>query len=148
MSRRMLRWEMATSVRYFRRQVPQAALTTMALPYGIAPRSKALWRYLLGGTQGGCRYRNGCILLARGGPSFAFADARFDPDRVPRVEAIPGVIERWIARSRAAASPLYVSDGSPATLTVPQSALPFLSRRHLAGISAVIPGSHMGRSRL
>ena len=53
MSRRMLRWEMATSVRYFRRQVPQAALTTMALPYGIAPRSKALWRYLLGGTQGG-----------------------------------------------------------------------------------------------
>lgn len=139
-----LRWEMGFTVRYFRREVPGTAMTTLALPYGIAPVNTALWPCLLAGSQGGTRYRRGtryrnrCILLARGGPSFAFADKRFDPSRVPRVEAEPGKIERWIKQSQGASDPLYVSDGDPKTLTVPASALPFLNRRRLAGMAVTV----------
>ena len=141
LSRSALRWEMGFTVRYFRRQVPEAEMTTMALPYGIAPVNKSDWRALLHGTQGGSRYRNRCILLARGGPSFAFGDRRFDWEQVPRVEAIPGMIERWIQRSKSGTDPLYVSDGNPATLTVPQEAVRFLDRRRLGGVRLLITQS-------
>ena len=138
----VLRWEMAASVRYFHHQVPAASLTTMALPYGIAPRNPRRRRLLLAGTQGGSRYRSGCILLARGGPAYAFADKRFDREQVPRIEAAPGEIERWLTRSTAAGDPLYVSDGNPATVTVPPTALPFLDRRRLAGAAVSLGPEH------
>ena len=130
-----LRWEMAGSVRYFRRQVPQTRMDTMALPYGIAPADPARWPALLDGVQAGTRYHNRCILRARGGPSFAPADIRFDPRQVPRVESAPGEIERWL--SPAAARGLYVSDGNPRTLTVPHSQAAFV-RWHLAGVRVVV----------
>ena len=131
-----LRWEMAFCARYFHHQVPEATLDTMALPYGIAPRSPRLWKYLLNGTQGGTRYHNRCILLAKGGPSFAPADKRFDPERIPRVEAAPGEIERWL--SPVCAKLLYLSDGNAKTVTVPLSEQQFVDRSRLAGARLVL----------
>lgn len=139
MSAATLRWEMATCARYFRRQVPGVTMQTMALPYGLAPRDPARWRFLLDGAQGGTRYHNRGILLARGGPAFAPADRRFDRTRIPRIEAAPGAIERWLQPpAPGQANPLYVSDGNPATVTVPQSQQKFVSRRRLAGARLVI----------
>ena len=134
-----LRWEMAFTTRYFGRQVPQATLETMALPYGIAPRRTHLWKYLLDGDQGGTHYHNRCILLAKGGPAFSPADKRFDARRIPRVEAAPGEIERWLAPARSAT--LYVSDGNPKTVTVPLSAKRFVDSRRLEGARLVVLGN-------
>ena len=127
-----LRWEMGFTVRYFRRQVPGTKLTTFALPYGIAPTNRSLWHNFLAGSQAGTRYRNSCILRAKGGPSFAWADKRFDRSRVPRIGAVPGRVESWIARSLTPANPLYVSDGDPQALAAPASAQRFVNRRRLA----------------
>ena len=129
-----LRWEMAFSTRYFRHQVPGLVMKTMALPYGIAPRVPSRWHYLLRGTQGGTRYRHRCILLANGGPAFAPTDRRFDPTRIPRIVSAPGEIEHWINTP----VPLYVSDGSRNTVTVPRSLASHVDRRHLAGAKLVI----------
>ena len=139
MSTATLRWEMAACARYFRRQVPGLTMDTMALPYGIAPRDRARWQDLLTGAQGGTRYHNRCILLARGGLAFAPADRRFDRTRIPRVEAAPGQIERWLQPPPPGQeAPLYVSDGDRNTVTVPRSARAFVSRRRLAGARLVV----------
>lgn len=140
-----IRWEMAFNVRYFHRQVPQAKLETMALPYGIAPRSQRLWKYLLDGSQGGTRYHNRCILLAKGGPAFAPTDKRFAPQRIPRVEAAPGEIERWLTPAYAKA--LYVSDGSSRTVTVPAEAQKFVDPRRLDGTRLVLIDSGQEKER-
>jgi hypothetical protein len=134
-----LRWEMAFTTQYFHRQIPQATLETMALPYGIAPRNPHLWKYLLDGDQGRTHYHNRCILLAKGGPAFAPADKRFDPRRIPRVEAAPGEIEQWLAPAQSAT--LYVSDGNPKTVTVPLSAKGLVDLRRLDGARLVLLGS-------
>lgn len=131
-----LRWEMAFCARYFRRQVPGLRMTTMALPYGIAPRDPARWRILMDGRQGGTQYHEKCLLQARGGPSFAPADRRFDPRRIPRVEAAPGEIEHWLLPEQAAR--LYVSDGSSDTVTVPAALRPRVSPRRLHGARLIV----------
>lgn len=131
---RTLRWEMAYSTRYFRRQVPGLVMQTMALPYGIAPRDPAHWHDLLRGMQGGTRYRHRCILLASGGPAFAPADSRFDLSRIPRIVSAPGEIEHWFT----VPASLYVSDGSPNTVTVPRSLAGQVDRRHLDGAKFVV----------
>lgn len=133
---RTLRWEMAFSTRYFRRQVPGLVMTTMALPYGIAPRDSSRWPLLLSGAQGGTRYRHRCILLADGGPAYAPADRRFDFSRIPRVVSAPGEIERWIN----APAPLYVSDGNPNTVTVPRSLVGWVDRSQLHAAKLVVSG--------
>ena len=127
-----LRWEMASCARYFRRQVPGLVMDTMALPYGITPRDPRRLPTLQAGTQGGTRYRNRAVVLARGGPSFAPADRRFDPTHITRIEAAPGEVERWL-RGADGQPPLYVSDGNPATVTIPQVQQGFVSRRRLSG---------------
>ena len=131
-----LRWEMAFCARYFRHQAPGLRMTTMALPYGIAPHDPARWRVLMDGTQGGTQYHEMCLLLAKGGPSFAPADRRFDPRRVPRVEAVPGEIECWLLPEQA--KRLYVSDGSSETVTVPAAQRPFVLPRRLDGARLII----------
>lgn len=134
-----LRWEMAESVRYFKRQVPQATMETMALPYGIAPQNPALWDALLDGAQGGTRYHNRCILLAKGGPNFAPADKRFDRLRVTRITSMPGEIERWLQMPASDQPyPLYVSDGDPKTVTIPAAEQGLVLRRRLAGARLIV----------
>jgi len=138
MSVATLRWEMGFCARYFRRQVPSTTLQTMALPYGIAPSKPSRWRYLLKGTWRGTHYQNRSILLAKGGPSFAFADRRFDRNRVTRVEVAPGAIERWMESAQTARNLLYVSDGNPATLTVPKFEVKNLDRQRLRDVRLVV----------
>lgn len=134
-----LRWEMAECVRYFHRQVPQVRMETMALPYGIAPRDPALWNCLLDGAQGGTRYHNRCILLAKGGPALPFLDRRFDRTRIPRIPSAPGEIEALLQPPAPGQTyPFYVSDGAPNTVTVPASLQTFVNRRRLAGAKLLV----------
>ncbi len=134
-----LRWEMAACARYFRRQVPGLVMDTMALPYGIAPRNPQLWDCLLDGRQGGTRYHNRCILLAKGGLACAFADKRFDRLRIPRLAPTPGAIERWLQPpAPGQPDPLYVSDGDPNTVTVPESEKSLVDRHRLAGMRLIL----------
>jgi peptidoglycan/xylan/chitin deacetylase (PgdA/CDA1 family) len=145
MDARALSWEMATCTAYFRKVEPRATMDTMALPYGIAPR-KALLPVLLNDGKGGGGYRNRCILLAAGNPSYAPADKRFDRLGVMRVGSDPGNIEHWIkvltaqrtaaARTGAGYAP-YVSDGDPNTLTVPQPLAKYVNQSSLEGVRVV-----------
>jgi hypothetical protein len=143
MSAATLRWEMAGAVRDIRRLAPRAPMDTMALPYGIAPKKRELWRFLLDGRQGGTRYHNRCILLASGGPARPYAHRLFDREAVPRIEPRPGNIERWIEALRPGGpTPPYVSDGKAGVATIPQWELVNLNRRRLHGARLVVTPGH------
>ena len=140
LSPQTLKWEMAEAVRDIRRLAPHATMDTMALPYGIAPKNKKLWGLLLSGHQGGARYRNRCILLAGGGPSYPLTHRLFDRTMVRRIEPRPGNIEHWIDTLRPGSDRApFVSDGSPDIVTIPQSEVVNLNRRRLHGVRLVVP---------
>lgn len=133
-----LTWEMAECQRYVRDRVPGATMDTMALPGGAAPKNHALWNTLLRGHLGKTVYRNRCILMAWGGPSRSWADKKFDPDRITRIGAGPGWIERAIKTLTARRIPPYVSDGNPDTVAVPRSEAKFVNPRRLDGATLVV----------
>jgi hypothetical protein len=144
MDAKRLTWEMATCADYVRSVAPEAPpMQTMALPYGIAP-AKALLPVLLGDGKDG--YRNRCIVLAAGPPSYAPSDHRFNALAVPRVGSEPGNIETWIKWLKAARMGTvkegrprpYISDGDPTTLSAPKSAVRFLDKSRLGDVKLVV----------
>lgn len=137
-----LEWEMANCKKYVQERVPQATMDTMALPYGIGPKSHAGYEVVLGGPT--MPYHNKCILLAAGDASYSPLDKRLNVLRVMRVGSEPGVIERWTAalkRNRSASPKVtlrpYISDGDANTVTVPRSQSKWLVASRLNGAKLV-----------
>ncbi len=133
-------WEMAECQEYVKARVPNATMDTMALPGGAAPKNHALWNTLLHGTLGKVSYHNRCILLAWGGPSHAWVDKEFNPDKVSRVGAGPGWIERSIQALTSGRLRPYVSDGNPDTVAVPRAEAALVDPKRLAGARLVVYG--------
>jgi len=134
-----LRWEMAECQRYFQKLDPTLQMTTMALPGGDAPRNHQLWACLLTGQEGGVRYQNRCILDAWGGPSLPFTAKHFDAERITRIGANPGAIEKWIKLMPVSQhNRPFVSDGDPNTVTVPRSFANQINPNRLQGAKLVV----------
>ena len=140
-------WEMAECQRYVTDRVPGAVMDTMALPGGVAPKNHALWTYLLQGRLGKIVYHNRCILMAWGGPSRSWADKNFDPERVTRIGAGPGWIERAIGQLRQGRIRAYVSDGNPDTVAIPRSEANEVDQHRLDGARLVIYDPAIGKPK-
>jgi len=138
MTARMLTWEMAECAKYVKARAPGATMDTMALPGGAAPKNHALWNDLLKGTLGKVSYHNRCILMAWGGPSRAWVDKKFDPDKVTRIGAGPGWVERALKQMTTGHIREYVSDGNPDTVAVPRADARDVNPRRLEGAKLVI----------
>ncbi len=133
-------WEMAECQEYVQKRAPGATMDTMALPGGAAPKNHALWNTLLRGTLGPISYHNRCILMAWGGPSHAWVDKAFDPDRVSRVGAGPGWIEHALKEMTTGRLRPYVSDGNPDTVAVPRAEAALVNPNRLGGARLVVYG--------
>lgn len=131
-------WEMAECQRYVVDRVPGVVMDTMALPGGDAPKNHALWSCLLNGRLGKIVYHNRCILMAWGGPSRAWSDKKFDPDRVTRIGAGPGWVERALAQMSKGKIREYVSDGNPDTIAIPRYEAKEVNSKRLDGARLVI----------
>ncbi len=140
LSGKELCWEMAECQRYVKDRVPGATMDTMALPGGAAPKNRALWNTLLSGRLGSITYHNRCILMAWGGPSHAWVDKAFDPDRVSRVGAGPGWIERSLHAMTTGRLRPYVSDGNPDTVAVPRAEASLVDVKRLGDSRLVLYG--------
>ncbi|MDX1931964.1 MAG: polysaccharide deacetylase family protein [Capsulimonadales bacterium] len=131
-----LAWEVTHCQQYFRKIDPRVTIDTMAVPYGIFPKTPALRDIL---TANG----NRLVCMAWGDASYAPLDKRFDRKSVMRVGSEPGNIERWIqvlvAARRKPGSSLapYVSDGDTTTLTLPASRMKFVNRPETNGMRLV-----------
>jgi peptidoglycan/xylan/chitin deacetylase (PgdA/CDA1 family) len=110
--------EIATCASTVMKMAPGAHVDTLALPYGIAPHNRAL---AAAGEYNGFKYKNRAVLLVGAEPARAPISKRFNPLRIPRIQAAvgPSRIGFWLDRLKADGSH-YVSDGDPNVTTIPK----------------------------
>lgn len=91
-------------------------VVTLALPLGMWPKTRSLaWQ----GEYNGKPYEYRAVLEVSGDANESPFDRRFDPHSVNRFIVGPGRLERQIARWAENPATRYISDGDPATITVP-----------------------------
>jgi hypothetical protein len=106
-------------------------IVTFALPLGMWPRNRQLaWQ---GSYRDGRTYRNEAVLEVTGGPSPSPFDARFDPRSIKRFIVAPGALERQLDAYERNPQRRFVSDGDPATITVPRELQDRVDRGRLGG---------------
>ncbi len=112
--------ELADCVAGVHALAPEAVVDTLALPFGISPVNKKLAE---AGESGGVQYHNRAVLLVGANPAPAPTGTKFNPLRLPRVQAYGGELgsDYWLAQFRAHPKRRYVSDGDPSTVTVPKA---------------------------
>ena len=104
--------------------VPGVPVTTMALPFGVLPRNRALASH---GSSGGVRYTFAGVLAVGSNPSPAPYSAGFDPLYLPRIRSglrrgdQAFTSTDWLPKLYAGTVPPYVSDGDPARVSFPRA---------------------------
>jgi hypothetical protein len=96
--------------------VPDYRIRTLALPHGVYPRDVA---WALRGEAKGVAYRHDAILMVAGGAAPSPFARTFEPTRLPRIQAIDQDFGHWLAYFDKNPHERFVSDGDPATVTVP-----------------------------
>jgi peptidoglycan/xylan/chitin deacetylase (PgdA/CDA1 family) len=114
--------------------VPGASVLTMALPFGIPPRSRALAGH---GSWHGETYRNEGVLNVGAKPCVSPFARTFDPSSIPRIRATswqdgraPLTGKYWIRYMRAHRDQLYVAAGNPGRVTAPSAAAATVAPAH------------------
>jgi len=114
--------------------VPGTKVDTIALPFGKSPKNKQL---LVSGSFAGQRYSNRAVLLVGADPAPAPISKRFNPMRLPRIQALSkdkaSGSEFWLDRIKNDHPGRYVSDGDPNTTTIPSSLESKCDKTHLNG---------------
>lgn len=112
--------EIADCVRLVQKLVPNTEVNTLALPMGISPRNRAL---AASGEYKGQKYTNKAVLLVGANPAPAPASPKYDPLRLPRIQACEGDagITYWLDDLKRHPERRYISDGDPTTVTVPKA---------------------------
>ena len=111
------RRQLARPVAVMRELVPGYEMDTLALPFGLFSPDKS---YLLEGEWEGVSYTNRALLLSGGNPALSPFDSRFDPYRIARIQATGPQLDLWFGYFENNPGLLYVSDGCPSRLTVPE----------------------------
>ena len=99
------------------RIVPGYRLRALSLPMGSYPRQI---EWAIRGQAAGVRYEHEAILMVGGGPAPSPFSTRFDPYHLPRVQVVGSTLAHWLERFDRHPDERYVSDGDPATVTVPR----------------------------
>ena len=113
---RVVRQQLAEAQVWIQRHVPGYQPRTLALPHGVYPRDVG---WALSGSVNGTTYRHDAILMVAGGAAPSPFDRRFDPVRVPRIQAVERDLAYWLAYFDRNPGERFVSDGDPETLTFP-----------------------------
>lgn len=110
------------------------ALKDLALPYGINPKDPAGIAALTSGGEGAHRYHNFAVFLVGADPAPSPFDKKFNPLKVPRIQAIDDEFKRHFRRSQGSTGHVeeafkpYVSDGNSQTVSFPSKLKDHLGR--------------------
>ena len=113
---RTVRGQIAEAQQWIQRHVPEYRIRSLALPHGVYPRDVA---WALRGEAKGVAYRHDAILMVAGGAAPSPFAKAFDPTRLPRIQAIDQDLGHWLAYFEKNPRERFVSDGNPATVTIP-----------------------------
>lgn len=111
-----VREQVAEAQRWIQEHVPDYRPRTIALPHGVYPKDVA---WVLSGTVKDVTYRHDAILMVAGGAAPSPFARQFDPTRLPRIQALERELAFWVAYFDRHPDERFVSDGDPATVTIP-----------------------------
>lgn len=112
----VVRAQLAEAQTWVQRHLPAYKFRTLALPHGVYPRDVG---WALSGTAKGTTYKHDAILMVAGGAAPSPFAKRFDPVRLPRIQAVERDLAFWIRHFDKNPQDRFVSDGDPGTVTVP-----------------------------
>jgi hypothetical protein len=113
----VVRNQLATAVKNVQAVLPGYQVRTLALPFGVYPKDISL---AVNGSYKGLTYHNDAILRVTGGPAFSPFDSRWDPLRLPRIQAGNNV-KRMVDEFKKRPDEVFISDGKPDTVTYPSA---------------------------
>src|SRR5438477_3925738 len=112
----IVRGQIAEAQQWIQRHVPDYKIRTLALPLGVYPRDVS---WALRGQARGTAYAHDAILMVAGGAAPSPFARGFDPTRLPRIQALERDLTEWLTYFDKHPNERFVSDGDPATVTVP-----------------------------
>ncbi|MBM3221931.1 MAG: polysaccharide deacetylase [Candidatus Rokubacteria bacterium] len=112
-----VRAQVAEAQVWVQRHVPDYKLRTLALPLGVYPKNLG---WVQEGSAKGTTYRTDAILMVAGGAAPSPFARNFDPMHLPRIQAVEKDLAYWLDYFAKNPSERFVSDGDPATLTIPR----------------------------
>lgn len=104
------------------------AMTTLALPFGIGPRTAATLNKVIQGGSGAGRYQHAVLLLVGANPAYSPYDKAYKATAVARIQCIDSEFKHWFKRPAGSTGTIrepwqpFVSDGDPNTVSFPLSA--------------------------
>ena len=114
-SEAVVREQLAGAQEWVQRHVPGYRFRTLALPLGSYPKELG---WALSGEAKGMTYKHDAILMVAGGAAPSPHARNFDPNRLPRIQAVGTDLDHWITYFDRNPGERYVSDGDAATITV------------------------------
>jgi peptidoglycan/xylan/chitin deacetylase (PgdA/CDA1 family) len=116
----VVRSQLAKAQERIEQIIPGYRLRALALPMGHYP-ARLDWA-IRGRAEGGS-YEHDAILMVGGGPAPSPFSRRFDPYRLPRIQAVGSAVAEWIRYFDRHPAERFVSDGDPDTVAVPKGRL-------------------------
>jgi peptidoglycan/xylan/chitin deacetylase (PgdA/CDA1 family) len=113
----VVRSQLARAQQRIEQIVPGYRLRALALPMGNYPRQI---EWAMRGSAGGVSYAHDAIVMVGGGAAPSPFSARFDPYRLPRIQAVGSALDDWLAYFARHPDQRFVSDGAPDTVTIPR----------------------------
>jgi peptidoglycan/xylan/chitin deacetylase (PgdA/CDA1 family) len=112
----VVRKQVASAQEWIQRHVAGYRPRTLALPMGEYPKNV---EWAVAGQVGAMTYQHDAIMMVAGGAAPSPFSQRFDPRHLPRIQAIETDFGHWLTHFDKHPEERYVSDGDPATVTVP-----------------------------
>lgn len=115
-----VQWEIATCSAMLKKLVPEAKVDTLAFPGGNVPKNKKI---ILEGVSEGNSYTLRAAFLAAGSPAPPPLAKSLNLMKIVRIVAVEGDggVTDWLDEFKEGLVKKYVSDGNPATLTIPKN---------------------------
>ena len=112
-----VRKQLLEAQEWVQKHLPGYRFRTLALPMGAYPKELA---WAISGGVNGSTYRHDAILMVAGGAALSPHARGLDPYHLPRIQATEAELGYWISHFDKRSEERYVSDGDPATVTVPR----------------------------
>lgn len=109
---------------------PSVKIRSIALPFGVYPKNKAVWPFLLKGTYNGTSYQYDAALLAAWQPNPSPSSKDYKAIQLQRIspEDIVNGLANWLKRlDKVRPYAAYVSDGDPNCISFPMEEKPKLN---------------------
>lgn len=116
--------------------LPSLKFYSLALPYGSRPSNEALRLFLRSGEYNGTAYYHENIMAVGANPTVPSIAVKYNPMYVSRIRAQGKIavecdLTWWLPKMTA--SRMYVSDGDPMTIVIPESKADLVNQDNLNG---------------